>query len=153
VALVWPWRHRPQASRYRRVAWTAGPRGAVASRCARCWPPPRRWNASVPGRHRLPRLHPVRLTDVFAALAAEAGFILTLDAMTKSWIGAGHAALLAPGGDLPCQPVTRGRSGWALHSVSEPSYGRASSRPVSQSAKRSTVTENLGRRHVRNIRG
>jgi hypothetical protein len=39
------------------------------------------------------------------------------------------------------QPVTRGKSGSALHSVSEPSYSRASSRPVTESAKRSTVAE------------
>ncbi len=50
-------------------------------------------------------------------------------------------ASLAQHGDLPRQPVTRGRSGLALHSVSEPSYSRASSRPVSESAKRSTVAE------------
>jgi hypothetical protein len=50
-----------------------------------------------------------------------------------------------PGGALQgaerVQPVTSGRSGSALHSVSEPSYRRASPRPVNDSANRSTVAE------------
>jgi hypothetical protein len=50
-------------------------------------------------------------------------------------------ALIVAAIGIPRQPVTSGRSGWALHSVSEPSYSRASSRPVSDSAKRSTVAE------------
>jgi inner membrane transporter RhtA len=69
------------------------------------------------------RLSPAEWSGIACVVAASAG-----------------AAGTAPAPD-PGQPVTSGRSGSALHSVSEPSYSRASSRPASDSANRSTVAE------------